>query len=70
MITVGTEPEQMVAPVVEIDTDPTFVIISWSALSEAFSGGVSVDLYKTEIQTSEGEFVEPDSCIGVTDLYC
>lgn len=37
---VGTEPAQMVAPTVEIDSDPTLVKISWTELSSETNGGL------------------------------
>lgn len=46
---IGTEPAQMVAPVVVIDTDPTFVLISWVELSEATNGGIGITGYRIEI---------------------
>lgn len=38
----GTEPNQMTAPTVQIDSDPTRVKFTWIALTPEFDGGVPV----------------------------
>jgi hypothetical protein len=42
---VGTEPAQMTAPEVTIDTDPMLVKISWLQLSAAIDGGLPLSQY-------------------------
>ena len=42
---VGTEPAQMVAPTVSIDTDPTQILIQWTALDSSIDGGLPLTGY-------------------------
>ena len=46
---IGTEPAQMVAPSVEIDSDPKKVKISWLALPLETNGGLAIDRYIIQI---------------------
>ena len=60
---VGTEPHQMVAPIVKIRSDePSLVNIAWSALAAENNGGLSTDEYKVEVH-SEGNYFQV--CEGV-----
>lgn len=72
---IGTEPDQMVAPVVIIDTDPTLIAITWQELSPATNGGLTISSYKIEVLTSEGVYEESAECDGtdptvMTNLEC
>ena len=66
----------MVAPFVAIDTDPTFVLISWTELSEATNGGIGILGYRIEIQTNDPlVYAESSDCVGteadiLTNLVC
>lgn len=60
---VGTEPAQMVAPVVVFDTDPTVVKITWQQLSSSIDGGLPIH-YIIQIQTNDGLFLESSDCDG------
>jgi hypothetical protein len=65
---VGTEPHQMVAPVVQIKSDePSLVRFAWSALAAENNGGLQTDEYKVEVH-SEGNYFQV--CEGISLLEC
>ena len=72
---IGTEPDQMNAPTVEIDADPTKILINWTALSESVDGGIGIQAYIIEIEGKDNDFFESADCDGssldaIADLSC
>lgn len=47
----------MVAPSVQISSDPTLVRFSWTELTSATNGGLTTLSYKLEILTPSEEYV-------------
>jgi hypothetical protein len=56
----------MIAPNVQIDSQPTHVKFTWTPLTPDFDGGIPTLEYRLEILTqTEVDFA--DACTGVSD---